>query len=70
MTQDQLDRIWEDISNGKYGNATYRPERIPADGKDIMSVPNHDETARRIYERKNNGPWQEVPYTSGKSQFE
>jgi len=71
MTQTQLDEIWENIGNGKYGDATYRPERIPAeDSKDIMSVPNSDGTARTVYERKGNEPWQEVPLIGDKSQFE
>ncbi len=71
MTQTQLDEICENISNGKYGNATYRPERIPAeDGKDIISIPNSDRTARKVYERKENEPWQEVPLIGGASQFE
>lgn len=71
MTQAQLDEIWANIGNGKYGDAAYRPERIPAeDGKDIISIPNSDGTTRRVYERKENEPWQEVPSIGGTSQFE
>lgn len=71
MTQTELDEIWKNIGSGKYGDATYHPERIPAeDGKDIMSIPNSDATARTVYERKENGLWKEVPFIGSTPLFE
>lgn len=71
MKQAELDEIWANIGNGKYDDATHRPEQIPAeDGKNIMSIPNGDGTARRVYERKENESWQEVPFIGSTSQFE
>jgi hypothetical protein len=63
LSPSQLDEFWQKINDGKFDNLSHKPERIHAeDGRDIMSIPNENTSARCIYERKNGGVWQEVPF--------
>lgn len=67
----ELDEILRRIDSGENVVATYRPERLHAEpGRDIISVPNHDGTTRRVYEKTRGGEWKEVPFLGGKSDFE
>ena len=69
-SQNDLNSIWTNIIEGKYRDAKYKPERITSnDGTDIMSIPNSDGTDREVYERKNGGQWEEVPFIGGESTF-
>lgn len=62
MTQTELNQIWKNICNEKYENFSIVPIRIPSEnGKNIMSIPHSNGTARAVYERNGNGPWIEVP---------
>jgi hypothetical protein len=64
-SQDELNKIWEAIVTGKYGNAPLiiAPRKIPAEsGTDIMSIPNTAGTDVFVYERKNGGEWRKVTY--------
>jgi hypothetical protein len=67
----ELDDILKRIDSRAYGDATYKPERLPAEqGHDIISVPNDDATTRTVYERRQGEEWKEVPFLGGKSDFE
>ena len=62
MTQDELNVIYEDILNGVYKNTAY-PSTIlvSEDNEKIMSIIIDDGEVELIYNRKGNGPWQEMP---------
>ena len=69
-TQDQLNEIWRKIRDGESGSATYKPEALPSGpGNDIMSIPINEGTSRRVFERKNGAPWNEVPFMGEKNTF-
>jgi hypothetical protein len=71
-TDDELDRIWKCIEDGKYKEAIQKatdflpgpiigPERLFSDeGGDCMSIPNNDGTHRDIYRRKSNSKQWEI----------
>lgn len=64
-SQDELNRIWEAVVAGKYGNdpLVIAPRRIPAEsGIDLLSIPNASRTDVFVYERKDGCEWQEVTY--------
>jgi len=70
-SQKELDGIWGNIQNGKYGSHTVSPKQLPAEpGADIMSIPESNGTSRRVFERKGNGTWKECPEIGEKSDFE
>lgn len=63
LSQNELNLIWANMIEGKYRDSDYKPEPIPSEaGTDIMSIPNNDGTERNIYERKNGGQWEKVPF--------
>ncbi len=71
LSQTELDNILKRIDSGAYGVTTYKYERLPAErGRDLISVPNEESTARRVYERKHGEEWKEVPFLGGKIEFE
>ena len=71
LSQTELDEILKQIDSGAYGEVTYKYERLTTErGRDLISIPNEDSTARRLYERKDGEEWKEVPFLVGKSEFE
>lgn len=64
-TQAELNTIWDSIVAGKYGSdpMAIAPRRVSAEaGTDIMSIPNASGTDVDVYERKDGGTWEEIPY--------
>lgn len=62
-SKNELDKIWKDINDGKF-SGDIKPERISAEGADVMSIPNADGSDREVYERvhKDGEDWKPVPY--------
>lgn len=67
---DKLDGIWDDVLAGKFDGVRIGPVRVPAEsGRDFLSIPNSDGTARTVYERKEGEQWKVVQDQGGKSEF-
>ncbi|MDZ7660913.1 hypothetical protein [Thiohalophilus sp.] len=61
-TNEELDKILEDIDNKKYKGDVI-PERIfIGKDKDALSIPIESGTKRRVFERDSDGNWQEAPH--------
>ena len=68
----KLESIWQDVLAGKFKDKemNIRPERLLAEeGRDFLSVPNAEGTARTVYERKEGDAWSVVPGPNLRSTF-
>lgn len=60
-TNEELDKILEDIDQKKY-NGDYIPERVFIEkNKDALSLPIKNGERRRVFEKNDNGNWEEIP---------
>lgn len=69
-TQEQLDQIWQDITNGNFaGSPGDAPEQIVDDESgQVLRIPT--ETEQLLYGRKGGGDWQPVPVVGTTREFE
>jgi len=65
-TQEEIDKIWENVKAGKYSEASAQHQPVICSDDDVeqyISIPNSEGSDRELYSRKNKDEeWKVVPY--------
>ena len=72
-SQAELDRIWDNISNGTYGDdpAIKKPTKIVDDeSEQVLHIPHTDGFEASDYRRKPGGSWEIAPTVGKTREFE
>lgn len=72
-TQEELDAIWQNAKDGKYGKNSnvIKPEiGVDDDSEQVLSIPNQDGSARDVYRRKPGNEWKPMPFVGEAREYE